>query len=152
MDVVGIGSGELNYESVATTYDGFKGRFGLIGDGVRDSHYTDSCFQSTELFGCISLRNKKNCILNKQYTKEEYDILSSKIKEHMNVMPFIGYNNREYKYGDFYPSEICPFAYNESWTHEYFPLTKQEALLHGYKWKEADTKDFNISLESDKIP
>ncbi len=35
-------------------------------------------------FGCISLRNASYCILNKQYTKEEYEALVPQIIEHMS--------------------------------------------------------------------
>jgi hypothetical protein len=38
---------------------------------------------SSNLFGCIGLRGKEYCILNKQYTKEEYEALVPKIIEKM---------------------------------------------------------------------
>ena len=34
--------------------------------------YCDSCFNCEHCFGCVGLRHKKFCILNKQYTEEEY--------------------------------------------------------------------------------
>jgi hypothetical protein len=53
---------------------------------IRDSNnifFSDFCYMSNYLFGCIGLRNKEYCILNKQYTKEEYEIQVAKIIEHM---------------------------------------------------------------------
>jgi hypothetical protein len=45
--------------------------------------YLHFCYNSHDLFGCIGLRNKQYCILNKQYTKDEYESLVSKIIEEM---------------------------------------------------------------------
>ena len=56
---------------------------------VRDSEYCFQCHASSHLFGCIGLRNKQYCILNKQYSKEEYETLVPKIISHMNDMPYI---------------------------------------------------------------
>jgi hypothetical protein len=35
--------------------------------------------------------------------------------------------------GEFFPPSVIPFAYNESVAHDYFPLTKEEALARAYK-------------------
>ena len=45
-------------------------------------NYSYNCFNCSNLFGCISLRNKQYCILNKQYSKQEYEKLALKIREH----------------------------------------------------------------------
>ena len=47
--------------------------------GGRDMIYCDCCFDCASCFGCIGLRNKQYCILNKQYTKEEYEALVPQI-------------------------------------------------------------------------
>jgi hypothetical protein len=119
---------------------------------LNDVSYTDSCGGSANLFGCISLRSKKFCILNKQYTEEEYCILVSKIIEHMNAMPYSGKNGRMYVYGDFFPIELSPFAYNETVAQEYFPLTKQEVEEHGFRWRDAEKKEYAVTLSGDAIP
>jgi len=49
-----------------------------------DSGFCESCTKSNHLFGCISLENKEYCILNKQYTKEEYQKTVSKILASFN--------------------------------------------------------------------
>src|SRR3989344_471814 len=49
-------------------------------------YYSDLCSFSSNLFGCISLKHKNYCILNKQYTKAEYEKLISKIISHMKEM------------------------------------------------------------------
>src|SRR3989344_2422305 len=112
-------SSELLYEA----FDAVKVSR-LLGVGVvYDSHdvrYGFNCYNSDNLFGCIGLRKKQYCILNKQYTKEEYEKLVPRIIEHMNSMPYIDQKGRVYKYGEFFPPELSPFAYNETIAQEYF--------------------------------
>ena len=48
---------------------------------VYDSAFCYSCTKSNHLFGCIALENKEHCILNKQYSEEEYE---KNIKEIMS--------------------------------------------------------------------
>ncbi|HBR80904.1 MAG: hypothetical protein UW63_C0022G0002 [Candidatus Uhrbacteria bacterium GW2011_GWF2_44_350] len=38
----------------------------------RDLEYCTRCFSCENCFGCVGLRHKKFCVLNKQYTEEEY--------------------------------------------------------------------------------
>jgi len=47
------------------------------------SYYSQYCLNSNNIFGCNGLRKKDYCILNKQYTKEEYETIVPKIIEHM---------------------------------------------------------------------
>jgi hypothetical protein len=97
-------------------------------------------------------RVKEYCILNKQYTKEEYEVLLPKIKQHMNDMPYVDSKGRIYKYGEFFPPELSPFAYNETIAEEYFPLTKEQAISQGYRWKDPDTKEYKITKKTNDLP
>ena len=114
--------------------------------------YSGFCTGSSNLFGCVGLNKKQYCILNKQYTKEEYEALVPKIIEHMNDIPYVDKKGRVYKYGEFFPSEISPFAYNETIAQEYYPLNKEEAEKAGYKWREPEKKEYRITLEANNIP
>ncbi|MFA6258551.1 MAG: hypothetical protein WCX79_02530, partial [Candidatus Paceibacterota bacterium] len=96
----------------------------IIGDSNKIT-YSDFCSASSNLFGSIAIRSKSYCILNKQYTKEEYEELVPRIIKHMNDMPYIDSKGRIYKYGEFFPPELSPFCYNETIAQEYFPLTKE---------------------------
>ncbi len=122
-----------------------------IGDS-NDITYSDFCSSSNHLFPCIGLKNKSYCILNKQYTKEEYEELVPKIIKHMNDMPYIDKKGRIYKYGEFFPPELSPFCYNETIAQEYFPLTKEEALKQGYRWKEKEERNYKIDIYNKDIP
>ncbi|KKP33291.1 MAG: hypothetical protein A2312_01890 [Candidatus Staskawiczbacteria bacterium RIFOXYB2_FULL_32_9] len=106
----------------------------------------------TNLFGCIGLRRKSYCILNKQYTKEEYNLLCDKIIKHMNDAPFIDKLGKVYKYGEFFPAELGQFAYNESVAQQFFPLDKQEAIKQGYNWKDSEERNYKIDLKSQNLP
>jgi hypothetical protein len=90
-------------------------------------YYSDSCYNSKNLFGCFGLRNKEYCILNKQYTKEEYKKLVPQIIENLKESG---------DWGNFFPITMCPFGYNESIANEYMPLTKEEATGKGFTWRE----------------
>ena len=116
-----------------------------------DVSYSINCHGSKSLFGCTGLRNKSYCILNKQYTKEEYEALIPKIIEHMNSMPYVDKKGRTYKYGEFFPAEISPFAYNETIAQEYFPLVKDDAERNGYSWKEDETKNHKATKKPEEL-
>ncbi len=118
----------------------------------RGLQYCFMCHSSSDLFGCMGLRNKQYCILNKQYTKEEYEELVPKIIEHMNTMPYKDKKGRVYKYGEFFPSELSPFAYNETITQEYFPLTKEQALAQGYSWYDCAAPEHKPTITAADLP
>ena len=120
--------------------------------GLSDMEYCMNCYNSSYLFGCVGLQDKQYCILNKQYTEKEYKELVPKIIKYMSEMPYTDKKGREYKYGEFFPAEISPFAYNETIAQEYFPLTKKEALERGYAWRDTEKKNFQITKTHDKLP
>ena len=43
------------------------------------------------------------------------------------------------EWGEFFPSSMSPFSYNETIAQEHFPLAREEALKRGYAWR--DEKD-----------
>jgi hypothetical protein len=96
-------------------------------ENCSDLEYCDYCYGCDNCFGCVSLIKKKYCILNKQYSKEEYEVLIPKIVGHMK---FIG------EYGEFFPPSISPFGYNDTLAQEYFPLAKEQAAKLGFPWND----------------
>ncbi|MFA6301460.1 MAG: hypothetical protein WC609_03910 [Candidatus Paceibacterota bacterium] len=116
-----------------------------------DTFYCDTCENVDNLFGCVGLKKKKYCILNKQYTKEKYEELIPKIKQHMKDMPYKDKNGKSFVYGDFFPSEFSPFCYNETAVQENFPLTHDEALKNGYPWKEKETRNYKIDIKAEDL-
>lgn len=148
-DAYGFGANITNScEIVDTGADSTYNLFSVFTYTSQNTYYTYACHNCQDLFGCIGLRNKQYCILNKQYTKEEYEELLPKIIKHMDDMPYINKNGIVYKYGEFFPVELSPFAYNETIAQEYYQKTKQEALEAGYRWRDSDIKSYNITLKS----
>jgi hypothetical protein len=128
-DFVGYKS-ELCYEIASSAYQLINCRFSMhCWEGNTNLTYCELTFGSKDLFGCVGLRKGQYCILNKQYSKEEYETLVQKIIEHMKETG---------EWGEFFPIGISTFGYNESVAFEYFPLTKEEALTLGYKWHDED--------------
>ncbi len=96
-------------------------------DNVSYLSYCQACYIScSHLFGCIGLRRKQHCILNKQYSPEAYEQLLPKVIEHL-----IGTG----EWGEFFPSSLSPFGYNETLAQEYFPLSQQEVAARGWRWR-----------------
>ena len=96
-------------------------------------YYSSHIYYSSDIFGCVGLRNSKYCILNKQYSKEEYEKLAGKIIEHMQETG---------EWGEWFPIKYSPFGYNESVAMDYFPLNKEGAAELGAKWQ-----DNNFDIE-----
>ncbi|KKS11938.1 hypothetical protein A2643_03165 [Candidatus Nomurabacteria bacterium RIFCSPHIGHO2_01_FULL_39_220] len=150
LDHVGLGASE-NYE----LHSSFACNRVFFCSRVYDSHnvsYSDDVYNSENIFACAGLRKKSYCIFNKQYKKEEYEILVEKIKKQMDDMLYKDKKSRVFKYGEFFPIEIIPFSYNNSAVSEYFPLTKEEILEKGYKYKEPETKNYKPTILSNQLP
>ncbi len=152
-DGFGFGANLSNsYEIIDTGKEATRNLFSVFTHSCQNVNYTYACQNSKDLFGCVGLRSKQYCILNKQYTKEEYETLVPKIIEHMNDMPYLDKRGRVYKYGEFFPTELSLFAYNETIAQEYYPKNKSAILEAGYNWREPDTKQYKITLQPADLP
>jgi hypothetical protein len=142
----------LAYEGIDTGLQSSEQLFSVLNHTCFKTQYTYMCYNSKNLFGCVGLRGKQYCILNKQYTKEEYFKLLPKIIEHMNAMSYKDKKGLIYKYGEFFPSELSPFAYNETITQEYFTKTKEEIIKQGYFYRAPSEKDYQPTVKSEDLP
>ncbi|MEK7545338.1 MAG: hypothetical protein AAB551_04380 [Patescibacteria group bacterium] len=123
---------ELSYQ-VLGTIGTYNVHFSLYIFSSQNVLYSQFCHTSANLFGCAGLRKKEYCILNKQYTKEEYEQLMPRILEHMQ---------KTGEWGQFFPMSMSPFGYNETVAQDYLPMTREEALAKNYQWKDPDTKEY----------
>jgi hypothetical protein len=90
-------------------------------------YYSFNLKNCHDCISCDGLKNAQHCILNKQYSKEEYE----KLKEHIvKELTDLGIH------GLMMPPEIAPFAYNETIAQDNMPLTKEEALAQGFRWED----------------
>ena len=118
----------------------------------RDCEYSFYLKNCTNCFGCVGLKKKEYCIFNKQYTKEEYVALRSKIIEQMNALPYEDVQGNKYGYGEFFPAAFSSFGYNNTPAQEQMPLTKEQALAFGYPWIEVDKGSHAITLPASELP
>ncbi len=121
---------ELTYECAACGDNIYDMKFcSTCTTQLSHCEYSYLCSASSHLFGCAGLKKQQYCILNKRYAPDEYERLVKRIKEHMR---------KTEEYGEFFPLDLSPFAYNETVAMDYFPLTKKEALQQGYRWYEEE--------------
>jgi hypothetical protein len=150
-DCYGMGGSEFVYEGIGVE-EVHSTKFCNVTDGSHDVEYCDLCSASANLFGCIALRSKEYCILNTQYSKEEYTAMVAKIKDQMSAMPYVDKAGRTYVYGEFFPPELSPFAYNETIAQENYALTRETAIAQGYSWKEPNERNYAITIASAAVP
>ncbi len=152
-DYMSWGDVELSYEIVSCGYQSYKLFFtNTCWSECKELEYCSICINSTNLFGCIGLRNKQYCILNKQYTKEEYEILRKKIIEGMIGNPYKDKQGISYAYGEFSPIELSPFPYSDTVAAEHFPLDEEKIKLIGYPWQQLNKKEYTIDLTGETLP
>lgn len=115
-----------------------------VTSGSQDIIYSFGLKDCHDCIGCDGLKNAEYCILNKQYSKEEYE----KIKEHI-IKELI----EQGLYGLMMPPKISPFAYNETIAQDNLPLTKEEALAQGFRWEDdIQMTKGKETLQSEEIP
>ncbi|MCH2188486.1 hypothetical protein MK079_01495 [Candidatus Gracilibacteria bacterium] len=103
---------------------------GEIGKGgnIYYSYYMSHC---SHCIGCIGLKNKSYCILNKQYSKQEWYELADKIFSSMESDGTLG---------DFFPGDLNPFYFNDTMAGLLGDFTKEEVEAKGYMWRDEEIK------------
>lgn len=118
---------ELCYEG--TSISGYKNIFCVFIPYGENNYYCNFCESCKNCFACIGLKHKQYCIFNKQYSKEEYESLFARIIQKMKETG---------EWGEFFPSSISIFAYNESVANDYHPKTKEDVEKIGSYWQDND--------------
>ncbi len=93
--------------------------------------YSMECHYNHDIFGCVGLRHKQHCILNRQYSPEEYE---------KTVAAIVSTLVAEGRWGEYLPEELSYFGYNETIAQEYFPLLEDEAARLGFRWSMEEEK------------
>lgn len=107
--------------------DGYKLKYSSWSS-CRYSEYLELCIECEYCFGCVGLKKKKYCILNKQYDKEAYEKLKDQIIDDMK---------KRGEYGKFLPYAMSAGPFNFSTSILYFPETKKEDILKlGGYWQD----------------
>ena len=151
-DLTTTGENEQGYEGIVLDHSS-NNKFGLFSVKSQFLEYNMHCHNCKYIFGCVGLKNKSYCIFNKQYSKEEYFEMVDKIKKHMNDMPYVDKKGNIYKYGEYFPTELSYFGYNESMAQYFFPLTEREILNNNYKFQHNTQKTIGKqTVEFEDIP
>lgn len=144
MGVIGYGTkSERLLEVVATGLcSNVIGTYGAENSNdILYGFYVRNC---KNCIGCDALHNVQYSILNKEYSKEEYERLRAKIIAELTELDL---------YGLMIPPELAPFAYNETIAQDNFPLTKDEALNEGLTWEDDIQKtEGKETLQPENIP
>ena len=155
MDVCHTTEAELGYEGMSLGYGAYGAVFTHGSWSSRNTLYCDIVQSCSDCFGCVCLQHKKYCILNKQYSKEEYEELVPRIIAHMQKTPLRPpeADSAEYEWGAFFPITISPFAYNETLAQECYPLSKKEAQKRGWDWcEEEDVPQVEKTIPAAQLP
>jgi hypothetical protein len=154
VDYFGWGNNaELIYES------------GGVGDKVSDIKFSMYCFpdlvnieyclwctSGKNDFGCVNLKRKNYCILNKEYSKESFEKLRTQIIANMQKNPYIDKLGRKFFYGEFFQPGFSKFAYNNCTAFKFFPKTKEEALKCGYTWNDEIEQQPEATMSGEGLP
>lgn len=101
------------------------------------TYYNDECYYSyhcqscRDVLGCVGLRHKQYCILNRQYSRDEYERVFSAIARQMQEAGI---------WGAFFPGALSPFGYNETEAQSVFPSSKEDITAIGYRWVELENR------------
>ncbi len=144
---------ELIYESFNVGENVSNVKFsGYCFPDVVNTEYSFWCTSSKNNFGCVNLKRKSYCILNKEYSKEEFEKLKEKIIEDMKKNPYVDKLGRIWTYGEFFGAGFSKFAYNNSTAYKFFPKTKEQALKEGYTWNDEAEQQGDATIAGKDLP
>lgn len=78
------GESEISYEIIDSTHL-FNCSYAIWSGHSQDSTYIVTCGNVRNCLGCVNLYQKEYCILNRQFTKEEYEKISKPILEELKA-------------------------------------------------------------------
>lgn len=125
MNVTVAANGDQYYETSSVSAHSSNVKFSYNGRTCADSEFLVNCRNVSNCFMSVGLQNKQFCIFNKQYTEEEYWPLVDELKTRMLEAG---------EYGEFFPLEASPYAYNSSLAQVVYPLTAEAARARGLAW------------------
>ncbi|MFN8390240.1 MAG: hypothetical protein U0136_08130 [Bdellovibrionota bacterium] len=123
---------ELCYECTGVGTNAYRNLFSYQSNGSRDIAYCVNTSFSTNCFGCVGITRKDYCILNKQYSRVDYERLVPRIVDLMR---------RHGEWGEFFPMQICSLPYNTTVAQDYFPLEKSDAAILGLRWHDQEKSE-----------
>mgnify|MGYP001602690920 CR=1 FL=1 len=98
----------------------------------RYMEYSMHCFKCEYCFACSGLVGKKYCILNKEYTPEEWHRRVAELKAHMKKEKDTA---GAVIYGQFFPGHFAVISYDESLAGFFWPLGVEQQKELGFRVK-----------------
>lgn len=89
-------------------------------------YYSMECDSCRDIFGCVGLKKRQYCILNKQFDRQSYFTLLPQIIDHLRQTK---------EWGEFFDPSVSMFAYNETVAQENYPLSAAAASALGWRWR-----------------
>jgi hypothetical protein len=154
MDYSGWGNGaELVYDSPNVGINVSNVKFSCYcWPDILNTEYSLWCISAKNNLGCVNLKRKSYSILNKQYSKEEYEKLKEKIIGDMKNNPYVDASEKKWPYGEFPGIIFNKFAYNNSNAMKFFPKSKEEALSMGFTWNDEEEKQAEATIDGKNLP
>ena len=137
---------QQSYECAIAGNDSYNIRFSHnIHVSCTDLFYCWYMQSSKSCFGCCNMHHKEYCILNKQYTKAEYEKLVPQIIEHMK---------KSGEWGEMFPTTVSPFGYNKTTASMYYPMKREDVLAHGWEWDDHEPPPPSVTkiIDGGKLP
>lgn len=151
-DGYGLGIVDLLYEGMDSGVNGSRQLFVLTVWECFNAEYCFNCHGCNNIFGCTGLRNQSYCIFNRQYSKEDFKELREQIIKQMNKISYVDKRGKVYKYGEYFPTEISPFGYNETVAQDYFPFSKEEISMNNYNYIEKEKPEYKATKTTQDLP
>ncbi len=105
--------------------------------------YSINCTNCEHCFACAGLVNRQFCILNKQYSEQEYHELKQKIKSHLKETG---------EYGQLFPGYFASCTYDESLAAFYFPLTLEQQKILGFRTNTLQSQNMDGYQPASAVP
>ncbi len=115
LDALGTVGSESTYMCSLPVYS-YDAKFCFSVNNCRFVEYCAYLQNCEHCFGCCGLFGKKYCILNKQYSKSEYEQYVGRIREQMQ---------KDGEWGKFFPPSFAPNPSAESFSGYHFPLSPE---------------------------
>lgn len=129
LDCHECGDSQLLYQCSHLGYNAYNVMFSSrCLNQLTNLAYCLYCFNGcADLFGCVGLKRRQYCILNRRYSEAEYRALRALIVDNMK---------QRGEWGEYFPAACSAFPYNLTVAQEAFPLQREEAKVRGYRWHE----------------
>lgn len=100
----------------------------ILGSHVFYSYFLEWC---SHCIGCVGLKNKQYCILNKQYEKQEYEILADQVFSKME---------QNWDLWKPFPWAMNPFYFNDTTANMLGDFNQEEVEARWYMWRQEEIK------------